>query len=190
MKNYDFDYEIKHFSNKSSEVSNPQTRSLSIIVAFNALFQATDYHFVDLNKIKNNEDLLRSINDYAVLMTISIKNMVFFPIYLINDGLITVQKNVQDGVAVAGFCFYLKKDLRERYGVVKITETVKDLVFKDAVEDIKQYNNFLHDDVWVIVVAKPYGRNFIVYGREFIEDKLEEIDSIFKKESTETEVEN
>ena len=73
MKNYDFDYEIKHFSNKSSEISNPQTRSLSIIVAFNALFQATDYHFVKLNKIKNDSDLLKSVNEYAVLMTISIK---------------------------------------------------------------------------------------------------------------------
>ena len=190
MKSYDFDYEIKHFSNRSSEVSNPQTRSLSIIVAFNALFQATDYHFVDVNKIKNDDDLLKSINEYAVLMTISIKNMVFFPIYLINDGLITIRKSTEDGRTVAGFCFYLKKDLRERYGVVKITESVKDLVFKDAIEDIKRYNHFLHDDVWVIVVAKPHGRNFIVYGREFIEDKLEEINSILKKESTETEAED
>lgn len=190
MKNYDFDYEIKHFSNKSSEISNPQTRSLSIIVAFNALFQATDYHFVKLNKIKNDSDLLKSVNEYAVLMTISIKNMVFFPIYLADDGLISVKKNVIDNVAVAGFCFYLKKDLRERYGVVKITESVKDLVFKDTVEDIKRYNNFLHDDVWVIVVAKPHGRNFIVYGREFIEDKLSEINDILKKESSETGVES
>lgn len=182
MKDYDFDYEIKHFSNRSSDVSNPQTRSLSIIVSFNALFQATDYHYVNTRKIRNNKDLTECVNKYVISKRISMKNVVFFPIYMIENDLIKVEKDVIEGRNLAGFCFFLKKDLRVEYEVVKITKLVKDLVFTDLKVDIDRYNSFLHDDVWVIVVGKPHGRNFIVYGRSFIEAKLEEINTILKKE--------
>lgn len=181
MKDYDFDYEIKHFSNRSSEVSNPQTRSISIIVSFNALFQATDYHYVDTKKILTDKDLAKCVNKYVVSKRISMKNVVFFPIYMADDGLVKVERNVRMGASVAGFCFYLKKDLRSEYGVIKITQSVKDLVFSDLVADIERYNSFLHDDVWVIVVGKPHGRNFVVYGRDLIEDKLEEISAILQQ---------
>ncbi|MBO6225869.1 MAG: hypothetical protein J6N72_10580 [Psychrobacter sp.] len=110
------------------------------------------------------------------------KNVVFFPIYLAENGLISVEKEVNpNSNNIAGFCFYLKKDLRDKYGVIKITNKIKDLVFKDLIVDVHRYNSFLDDDVWVIVVSKPHGRNFVVYGRSFIEDKLEEISDILKK---------
>lgn len=187
MSDYDFDYEIKRLSNRSSEATNPQTRSLSIIVGFNALFQATDYHYVDLSKIRSNRRFLKAVNEYMVTKRISMKNIVFYPIFLNSDGLIdcAFEFEQKKGAKLAGFGFFLKKDLRVAYSVVKITSAMQERAFRDLKKEIKAYNSFLYDDVWLIVVSKPHGRNFVVYGRDLINEKLDDIANILqKKQST------
>ena len=179
-----FDYEIKRFSNQSSEASNPQTRSLSIIVSFNALFQATDYHYVDLSKIRTQRDLAQAVNEYMGAKKIVMKkNAVFYPIYLRTDELLECSFELEPNNSekkLAGFGFFLKKDLRDAYSVVKITKAMQKRAFEQLKVEIKEYNSFLYNDVWVIVVAKPYGRNFVVYGRDMIDKKLDQITELLK----------
>lgn len=182
MDNASFNYEIKRFSNKSSDVSNPQLRSLSILVAFNARFQATDYHYTKENRISNSKSFHKAVRMYLGFKKISLKNVVTFPLYVDENGNLTAKHKVVKA-DVAGFAFFLKDDLREKYNIVKITRNVKKKVFEDLVVEIEDYNSFLQDDVWLVVVGKPHGKNFVVYGRRKINAKLRQIEEMLSPET-------
>lgn len=187
MSEYGFEYEVKRFSNKASEAANPQTRSISIIVSFNSIFQGTDYQYVDIKTLDSKEAFESLYNTYLVAKKISIKDVVVFPLYLDDMADITPNDEFVGYERLCGFAFFLKKDLRQKYNIIKITKKVETIAYYDLMLEMKQYNSFLNNDVWLIVVSKPHGRNFVVYGRERIEDKLFEINKIFKKEKQKSE---
>ena len=178
---FGFDYEIKKFSNKSSENANPQVRSLSIIVSFNSIFQGTDYYYVDINKIKDSKVFDKAIGNYLVSKRIPKEEAVYFPLYINDNGNLASSRVFCGSYRLCGFALFLKNDLRKKYSVVKITENIKNKTYQDLMLEIKDYNSFLNDDVWLIVVSKPHGRNFVVYGKDRIEDKLFEINKKLEK---------
>ncbi len=180
---FDFEFEVKGFSNKSSKDANPQMRTLSIIVSFNSLFQGTDYHYTNVKKIRSDKAFNTTVNSYLVAKKIPAKEAVVFPLYInFNGDVFSLRHYDKDkSPYLCGFAFYLKRDLRRKYGVIKITESVVDTLHQEFLLEISDYNKFLNDDVWLIVASKPHGRNFIVYGKDRIEDKLFEINNKFKE---------
>lgn len=179
---FNFNYEIKKFSNRSSDSANPQTRGLSIIISFNSIFQGTDYYYIDIKKVKNADDFDNVVGNYLVSKKIPKDESVYFPLYTNNEGQLVCRRTYKESIRLSGFLLVLKKDIRSEYEVFKITENVKTKVFQDLLLEVKDYNSFLDDDVWLIVVSKPHGRNFIVYGKDRIEDKLFEINKKLERE--------
>lgn len=180
LQNYNFNYELKRFSNKASCASNPQSRSKSIIVSFNGDFQATDYHYIRNQNIDSQKQLYSEVIRYMSQRMISIKNVVFFPLYVNSNEKIIPKRQIIDNssLQIVGFAFFFKKDLRQLFNVVKIGKPYLEKAFKLLECEVENYNKFLIDDIWLIVVPRPHGKNFLVYGRENINSRLKEINSI------------